>query len=974
MMRPHWIVDGILLVGASLFAACLTLNSFGAPAWVRALAAYGAERYGWHLSVGNLRLRGFSVIEAVGVELSPIEDPVRCQVHLEEVKVRLNWSRLFKRTGGLEKLSIRDGRIRCNALSPPDSPDIFQFNRLDGELGIDDDGTLILRALTGDCDRIQFSVMGSVKHIHAFRDWASLLSPLRKPATVQESWRKFFTLLRDTTFSSTSRVNVAFHGDLAEPTEMDIAVRCWLPQVISPHGSLAASLEINLNAGERVAAVAQARIQRLRSEAVAAEEATIRGRVVADSLNEGDSRDASVTAWLNLEAGELQLLETDVSEVDFHLEVHVPRQRPLDNAVTWDFTAARLRNSMGQFEGLSCFGLARMEPQLQLIRDFQRLLVFDRLEDTLPLRSMTVAVGIEAINLPCIKATEFVLEGQLDGKGLWITKLQCRLYGGSFNAESNLDLRTRRFGSKVSFNFDGHRIAGMLTPRARRWLSQFGWEKPPEVTAEISLRVPRWHGAAPRWAVDVRPGIQLEGEFRAGAGSFRGVPVSSAHSRFILQRDVWNLPNLVAYRPEGKIEMDITSDMGSHDFYFLLNGDLDLHKLRPLLANETMRDVLDRFEFSAPPDVAGRAWGNWHESPKNGFDLEVRGSDFAYRGERCDTFSGRLFFNDRSLLFSHAEIGREDRRLTLIRGGYDFREGILSIGHAHSTMDPSTVARVIGDEAVRTLAAFTFPVPPTVTISGYVAPFDLRRTDLRFELEGGSLVWNQLRSELVPNATVHWKGYDLGLGIEQAEFYGGLLSFTGDFQFDRIRDSRFSFDTRLKEVSIHLLSQQFSSQSERVEGKFNAHLVLSQGQWSQWETWQGYGSVRLSDGVFVRNHLFTPLTPFLKAVTLTQAESQPIDGLATFSISDGVLTTSDLRIKAPPFDIRYRGRLTLNGEFGDARLSLHLPQEPIAFGSFARPAFFPISRMSEHRIVGSLKDMKIEPVLFLPRLFKALFL
>ena len=230
--------------------------------------------------------------------------------------------------------------------------------------------------------------------------------------------------------------------------------------------------------GERVAAVAQARIQRLRSAALAAEEATIRGRVVADSLNEGDSRDASVTAWLNLEAGELQLLETDVSEVDFHLEVHVPRQWPLDNAVTWDFTAARLRNSMGQFEGLSCFGLARTEPQLQLIRAFQRLLVFDRLEDTLPLRSMTAAVGIEAINLPSIKATEFVFEGQLNGKGLWIPKLQCRLYGGSFNAESNLDLRTRRFGSKVSFNFDGHRIAGMLTPRARRWLSQFGWEKP----------------------------------------------------------------------------------------------------------------------------------------------------------------------------------------------------------------------------------------------------------------------------------------------------------------------------------------------------------------------------------------------------------------------------------------------------------------------------------------------------------------
>ena len=91
-------------------------------------------------------------------------------------------------------------------------------------------------------------------------------------------------------------------------------------------------------------------------------------------------------------------------------------------------------------------------------------------------------------------------------------------------------------------------------------------------------------------------------------------------------------------------------------------------------------------------------------------------------------------------------------------------------------------------------------------------------------------------------------------------------------------------------------------------------------------------------------------------------------------LSDGVLTTSDLRIKAPPFDIRYRGRLTLNGEFDDARLSLHLPQEPIAFGSFTRPTFIPISRMSEHRIVGSLKDMKIEPVLFLPRLFKALFL
>ena len=62
----------------------------------------------------NLRLKGFSVIEAVGVELSPIEDPVRYQVHIEEVQVRLNWSRLFERVGGLEKPPFEDGWWRTH--------------------------------------------------------------------------------------------------------------------------------------------------------------------------------------------------------------------------------------------------------------------------------------------------------------------------------------------------------------------------------------------------------------------------------------------------------------------------------------------------------------------------------------------------------------------------------------------------------------------------------------------------------------------------------------------------------------------------------------------------------------------------------------------------------------------------------------------------------------------------------------------
>ena len=65
--------------------------------------------------------------------------------------------------------------------------------------------------------------------------------------------------------------------------------------------------------------------------------------------------------------------------------------------------------------------------------------------------------------------------------------------------------------------------------------------------------------------------LRIGGHFDvAHGGAFRGITANSAHSDFTYSNMVWTLPNLIALRPEGRVEAFNSSDDRSKDFYWRL--------------------------------------------------------------------------------------------------------------------------------------------------------------------------------------------------------------------------------------------------------------------------------------------------------------------------------------------------------------------------------------------------------------------
>ena len=111
----------------------------------------------------------------------------------------------------------------------------------------------------------------------------------------------------------------------------------------------------------------------------------------------------------------------------------------------------------------------------------------------------------------------------------------------------------------------------------------------------------------PDWRAEVLPTLQLDGELQTGEATFRGVPVSSAQSHFGFSNFVWQLPDFVATRPEGRVEFSYTSDIQNHDFRFKLRSRIDPLALKSLFEGERPA-VFDYFQFHEPPLVEGEIW------------------------------------------------------------------------------------------------------------------------------------------------------------------------------------------------------------------------------------------------------------------------------------------------------------------------------------------------------------------------------
>jgi len=547
---------------------------------------------------------------------------------------------------------------------------------------------------------------------------------------------------------------------------------------------------------------------------------------------------------------------------------------------------------------------------------------------------------------------------------LAVTNLSAELGGGRLNARAQLQMDTRELWFTNSSRFNPRAIAGLLTEKTQNWLAQFSWTQPPAWQAAGSLILPAWTNRQPDWRGEVQPTIRLAGRFAAANGAFRGVAVDEASGDFSYSNMVWRLPLLIVSRPEGALALADVEDDRTKNFRWHVQGALAPDALRPLLAGNHAEKALKPFAFTQPLYLNAEVWGRLDDYDSLGAAGRAALTNFTIHGETVGSVESAFRYTNRLLEFFQPRLQTGAQKMSADGVAVDFNAWRIYFTNGFSTADPRAVARAIGPKPGEVMEPYRFGVPCPARVNGYAPLRGSDDADVWFEAEGAPLRWLRLKTPHI-TGKIHWLGQTLALTNLAAEFCGGTADGFAHFDFHPKAGADFDFTAGVANADVHLLAADLSSPTNHLEGRLGGRFVMTSANSDDWRTWNGYGEAHLRDGLIWDVPVFGVLSPVLNAIMPGLGSSRATDASAQFGMTNGVIFSEDLNIRTTTMRLQYNGTVDLQSRV-KASVTAQLLRDTWVVGPLLSTALWPVSKLFEYKISGTLRQPRTEPV-YIPK-------
>ncbi|MGP8200105.1 MAG: hypothetical protein ACLQU4_11460 [Limisphaerales bacterium] len=536
------------------------------------------------------------------------------------------------------------------------------------------------------------------------------------------------------------------------------------------------------------------------------------------------------------------------------------------------------------------------------------------------------------------------------------------LYGGHVSAGAVLDIGSRELHSSGTTDFSPLSISQLFNPPARKWLAQFDFVTPPKVNARLRVVLPPWTNRPAGWSDDVGSSLQLAGDFTTGHASFCGVPVESASSRVTYTNRVWHVSGLHAVRPDGDIDLDYTT--GPQTFHYVIDSRLEPKATLPFVAPGKPH-LLDELAFRQPPGIKAEIWGSWREPGRLAFTATARAADFVARGEPVAALSLRVDFTNQVLTVHHLSLSNVQCRVQAPWLQVDFGTMMASLTNVTGSLDPSSLQRVLGEDAPDWLDAIHFDAPPSISVSGSFSLTHPQVMDLHFLVSGQGLHYTNLLADRVSGA-VDWSGQTVTLTNIHADLYDhGTLAGWIVFGNGPNHGPDFRAIFAARDIGLSSLAAGITGKTNRLEGRLDGHLALEAPHNSDENSWRGRGDINVHDALLWDIKLFGLFSPVLNTISPGWGHSRVREAVGTFVITNGTASSDNLQFICQGFVLNLRGKVDRNKRI-TARLEAVLSRETPVVGSFLSLAFTPLSKLFEYRISGPVQDPVLDPV-YLPK-------
>ena len=956
-MLFRWFRITVLLLILALLGAGMYLNHVGLPDFLKKplLEKLRARRV--DLELTRLRLRWYRGIVAEDVHWGRAEGP---GLALKEVELRLNHRALARLQLQIDSLVLNQGQLVWPVAWTNDVPGALTADNITAQLRFLPDDVWTLDNLSAGLAGVRLELTGTITNATAIRDWPFLRARQPAPGGVwQERLRRFADTAGQIHFSTPPELLLGVGGDARDWQSFTVRLKLKTPDADTPWGKLSRGL-------------LTARLFPASSNGLANAELSLTAESVRTSWADANDFDAALR---------LALLAGQTNVVDANLNLRAARvETRWASATNTQFTAQwvhSLTNAIplsGRGE-LRAAAAATRWGGAQDVQLAARLATPPQAAPAAPSWAWWTNLQPYALDWECrlsqvqsekIAAAKVLCAGAWRAPQLAVTNLHAELYGGALDARAHLDVATPAAGFELVSDFDVQKISPLLTEKARLWLAKLSWNQPPKLTGSGSAVLPAWTNAQPDWRETVVPTLRLDGKFQVGAGAYRGVPADSARSHFSYSNMVWRLPDLIVERPEGRLELSYQEDERTKDYHWRIRGTFDPNALTPLLSTNELRG-LDHFTFTTPPVLDGELWGRFFDYDRIGFRSRIALTNFTFRGESASSLESSVRYTNQFLEFIDPRVLRGQQVVSAAGVGVDFVAQRAYITNGFSDTDPQSVARAIGPKVGRAIEPYRFTQPPVARVNGFAPLKGSSDADLRFDVDGGPFEWWKFKLPRI-SGHVHWLGEHLVLTNVQAAFYDGSAAGAAAFDFTSEKPGTdFQFTADVTNANLQRLMADLSTRTNHLEGRLSGHLAITDANSTDWRTVNGRGRVQLRDGLIWEIPIFGVLSPALDSVLPGLGSSRVSEGSARFAITNGVIYSDTLEMRSLTMRLQYVGTVDLQ-EHVDARVTAELLRDTWVVGRVVSLALWPVSKIFEYKITGTLDQPKSDPVYLVPKI------
>ena len=467
-------------------------------------------------------------------------------------------------------------------------------------------------------------------------------------------------------------------------------------------------------------------------------------------------------------------------------------------------------------------------------------------------------------------------------------------------------------------------------------------------------------------------------EWRADCGELRSPKL--AFTQFSAQGS-WRAPdfalaNLHLHLYEGTVDAHATVDVATRQTTFDSAVDFDLQQLRPFLT-EKAAAWLGKCSWEKPPTlhVTGSlqwpAWTNrqpdWRGAvlPTLHAEGDVEVGNAGFRGETLSHGSARFDYTNMWLRLIEPRVERDAERGAADGLAIDLAEKMMYLTNAVTTLSPVAVAHAIGPKTTHILEPYQFLQPPLAHVNGSFSTENARRADLRFEIEGGPFRWWKFNLPHIAGTLV-WSNASLLLTNIVADFYQGRATGFAAFDFSPAVGDDYNFDLDARNARLDLLMADLTTSTNRLEGLLDTRLTVTHANTRDWQSWQGYGDLRLRDGQLWEIPVFGIFARVLDGFYPNLGSGKARDGQADFTISNSVIASDNLELRSPAMRMQYRGTVDFAGNL-HARAEAEALRNTAVIGPVVSTVLWPVTKLLEYKVTGTLAKPVAEPA-YVPKL------